>query len=170
MPYVWGTTEGLTWGNAVLSRYPITASEAHALPTEDLLLERGFILAQIDTGTANPLNVINTHYHHIEADSDLRVPQSQAIIDFWAGRPFTLIMGDLNAEPDTPEMMLIRDAGFTEALAAAGITPGYTYSSVDPYTQLDYIWYTADLAADGVIIPTTTASDHLGIVATISGE
>lgn len=170
MPYVWGTTEGLTWGNAVLSRYPITSSETHALPTEDLLLERGFILAQIDSGTANPLNVINTHYHHIEADSALRVPQSQAILDFWAGRPFTLIMGDLNAEPDTPEMTMIRDAGFTEAFAAAGITPGYTYSSVDPYTQLDYIWYTADLTADGVVIPTATASDHLGIAATISGN
>lgn len=167
MPYVWGETEGLTWGNAVFSRYPILTAETHPLPPHNLLLHRGFILSQIDVGAAEPLHIINSHYHQIEADSDIRVAQTQAILAFWNGRAHTLLVGDLNARPDTPEMALLREAGFTDALDAAGISPGYTYSSLDPDRRLDYIWYTADLTAAGVRITTATASDHLGIVAAI---
>ena len=67
----------------------------------------------------------------------------------------------------TPEMQLLRDAGFTDAIDAAGITPGYTYSSTDPNRRLDYIWYTADISASEVVINPSTASDHLGVVATV---
>jgi len=170
MPYVWGTTEGLTWGNAVFSRYPIIATETHALPTEDLLLHRGFIWAQIEVGTAEPLNIIDTHYHQLADGTDIRVLQTEAILDFWNGRPHTLIVGDLNAFPNTPEMAMLQEAGFTDALTAAGIIPGYTYFSLAPDRRLDYIWYTADLTATDVLIAPATASDHLGVAATISGE
>ncbi len=170
MPYVWNPTEGDTWGNAIFSRYPIIASEAHALPPDDLLLHRGFILAQIDIGAAAPLNIIDTHYHHLEEDSGIRVVQSQAILAFWQERPTTLLVGDLNAGPDSPEMIMLHDAGFIDAITAAGIIPGYTYSSTNPDRRLDYIWYTADLTAANVLITTDTASDHLGVAATISME
>ncbi len=167
MPYVWGPTESGNWGNAVFSRYPIITSEVHALPTEELLLHRGFIWTEIDTGTAVPLNLINTHYHQLDEDSAIRVQQTEALLDFWNGRAHTLLMGDLNATPDTPEMQLLRDAGFTDAIDAAGITPGYTYSSTDPNRRLDYIWYTADISASEVVINPSTASDHLGVAATV---
>lgn len=170
MPYVWNPTEGDTWGNAIFSRYPIIASQANALPPEDLLLHRGFILAQIDIGAATPLNIIDTHYHHLEEDSGIRVVQSQAILAFWQERPSTLLMGDLNAGPDSPEMIMLHDAGFIDAITAAGIIPGDTYPSTNPDRRLDYIWYTADLTAADVLITTDTASDHLGVAATISME
>lgn len=168
MPYVWGSTEGGTWGNAVFSRYPILTAETGALPPDDLLLHRGYILVQIDTGTAVPLHLINTHYHHLEADSDIRVEQTEALLAFWNGREHTLIVGDLNAGADVPEMQMLGAAGFIDAINDAGITPNYTYSSIHPDRQLDYIWYTADLQAAEVRITTATASDHLGVAATIS--
>lgn len=167
MPYVWGATESGNWGNAVFSRYPILASEVHALPPDDLLLHRGFIFIEVDINEANPLRLINTHYHHLDDGSAIRVQQTEAILDFWNGRAHTLVMGDLNARPDTPEMQLLRDAGFTDAIDAAGITPGYTYSSTNPDRRLDYIWYTADTNASEVVINPSTASDHLGVAATI---
>lgn len=167
MPYVWGATEGGTWGNAVFSRYPIIASEVHALPPDDLLLHRGYILVELDINASEPLNIIDTHYHHLDDDSAIRVEQTEALLGFWNGRAHTLIVGDLNARPDSPEMQLFRDAGFTDAIDAAGISPGYTYPSTDPNRRLDYIWHTADLSTSGVVINTSTASDHLGVAATV---
>jgi len=168
MPYVWSSTEGEAWGNAVLSRYPIVDSIRQELPPGDLLLHRGILLAEIETGAQNRLNIINTHFHHVPEDSDIRVQQSEAILEFWNGRDHTLLMGDLNASPDSPEMQLIQNAGFIEGVSEADITPGYTFISIDPYIQLDYIWYTNDLSAADLIIPDDQASDHSGIAATIS--
>ncbi|MBE7530601.1 MAG: hypothetical protein HND44_19935 [Chloroflexi bacterium] len=167
MPYVWGATESGNWGNAVFSRYPILASEVHALPPDDLLLHRGFIFVEVDINEADPLRLINTHYHHLDDGSAIRVEQTEALLGFWNGRAHTLIMGDLNATPTTPEMQMFRDAGFTDAIDAAGIVPGYTYSSTDPNRRLDYIWYTADVTAADVVINPSTASDHLGVAATV---
>lgn len=167
MPYVWGATEAGNWGNAVFSRYPIISSEDHALPPDDLLLHRGFIFVEVDINETNPLRLINTHYHHLDDGSAIRVEQTEALLGFWNGRAHTLIMGDLNARPDSPEMQMFRDAGFTDAIDAAGIVPGYTYSSTEPDRRLDYIWYTADMTAADVVINPSTASDHLGVAATI---
>lgn len=170
MPYVWGATASGNWGNAVFSRYPILTSEVHALPPDDLLLHRGFIFTEIDINESEPLRLINTHYHHLDDGSAIRVEQTEALLGFWNGRAHTLIMGDLNATPTTPEMQLLRDAGFTDAIDAAGIVPGYTYSSTDPNRRLDYIWYTADVAASDVVINPSTASDHLGVAATVGNR
>ncbi|MCP4363035.1 MAG: hypothetical protein GY796_33940 [Chloroflexi bacterium] len=169
MPVIWGPTEGELWGNAVLSRYPVIQSENRPLPPNDLLLHRGFIWAEIETGT-EPLQIIDTHFHHITADNPIRVQQSQAILDFWQDRPHTLLMGDLNAPPDSPEMMMLQTAGFNDAIATSGIAPGYTFISTNPTIQLDYIWYTSDLSATAVAIPPSTASDHLSIATTITKE
>lgn len=170
MPYVWGSTEGDTWGNAILSRYPLTNATNFSLPPDDLLLHRGVLRADIAVGSEAPLHIMDTHYHHITEDSNIRVQQSEALLELWAERPSTILMGDLNAPPDAPEMQLIQEAGFIEGVSAAGITPGYTYSSVEPAVQLDYIWYTSDISASDLIIPEAQASDHLGIAATVSNE
>jgi len=170
MPYVWNSTEGETWGIAILSRYPLTNAAYFSLPPDDLLLHRGVLRADVSVGTDNPLHIMNTHYHHITEDGDIRVQQSQALLELWAERPFTILMGDLNAPPEALEMQLIQEAGFIEGVSEAGITPGYTYSSIDPYTQLDYIWYTGEINASELIISEAQASDHLGIAATFSTE
>lgn len=170
MPYVWSSTEGETWGIAILSRYPLTNAANFTLPPDDLLLHRGVLSADVAVGTDNPLYIMNTHYHHITEDSDIRVQQSEALLELWAERGYTILMGDLNASPDAPEMQLIQEAGFIEGVSEAGITPGYTYSSIDPYTQLDYIWYTGDIDVSELNISEAQASDHLGIAATFSSE
>jgi endonuclease/exonuclease/phosphatase family metal-dependent hydrolase len=165
MPYIFAATADPVWGNALLSRYPIIESERVKLPTDDLPLKRGFIWASIDTGQ-QPLNVIATHLHHPLDGSPIRVMQVTAILDYWAGNGRTLLMGDLNAEPGTPEMEMLRQAGFTDA-AAMTAGPTYTYPATGPNEHIDYIWLFADLTASDFVIPPEPASDHLGIAVTI---
>lgn len=175
MPFVWDPTAGPLWGNAILSRFPITQSEIHALPTADLLLRRGFIRARLDVGGGQTLDVLATHYHHPADGSAVRVQESQVILDAWAGAPRTVIAGDMNAVPGDPEIEMLRAAGLIEAVSVAGLTPGYTYDSTKPYQRIDYIWLSPDLAEGGygtsvrdVVITSGGASDHLGIAATLA--
>ncbi len=122
MPYVWDPTAGPLWGNAILSRFPITWSETHPLPTADLLLRRGYVRARLDVGGGQTLDVLATHYHHVEGGSAVRVQESQTILDAWAGYPRTVIAGDMNAVPGDPEIEMLRAAGLVEAVSAAGLT------------------------------------------------
>ena len=175
MPFVWDPTAGPLWGNAILSRFPITVSENQPLPTADLLLRRGFIRARLDIGGGQTLDVLATHYHHLADGSAVRVQESQVILDAWAGAPRTVIAGDMNAVPGDPEIEMLRTAGLVEAVALAGLTPGYTFDSTKPYQRIDYIWLSPDLVAMSivqgvrdVVITTGGASDHLGIAATLA--
>jgi endonuclease/exonuclease/phosphatase family metal-dependent hydrolase len=114
--------------------------------------------------------VIATHFHHSPDGGEIRQQQAQAILDTVQNYPYTLIMGDLNATPDTPEIALIREAGFTDILAGPSTGSGLanaTFPSLKPERQIDYIWLTPDLTAKAITIPHTLASDHLAIVVTI---
>jgi endonuclease/exonuclease/phosphatase family metal-dependent hydrolase len=168
MPYVWGPTTGPLWGNAVLSRLPLNEVNLQTLPPPDMLLGRGFIWADVDAGNGDHVAIIDTHYHHKEDGSDIRVEQSQAILDYWAERPFTLLMGDLNAEPSAPEIQQILDSGLLDVLDENNVVPGYTYDALHPFRRIDYIFITPDLAAINASVPPEPASDHLPIVTDIT--
>jgi endonuclease/exonuclease/phosphatase family metal-dependent hydrolase len=90
------------------------------------------------------------------------------LIAAWGGEPDSVIMGDLNATPDDPEIQLLRQAGLLDVSAEIGPIPHNTYYSAHPDHQVDYIWASPDLRFSDFEIPQTTASDHLPLVATIS--
>jgi endonuclease/exonuclease/phosphatase family metal-dependent hydrolase len=163
MPYVFGPTADPIWGNAILSRYPISFVELVDLPTDDLPLKRGFIGAQINDGGQQPLTIIATHYHHPQNGSAVRVLQSEKILQYWAGNGRTIFMGDLNAEPGAPEIEMLRQAGFVDAADIASAGPANTYPANEPTRHIDYIWLSADLRATDFVIPPQPASDHLPI-------
>jgi endonuclease/exonuclease/phosphatase family metal-dependent hydrolase len=167
MPYVAGPTEELLWGNALLSRYPIHNAANVPLPPDHLLLRRGYLMAEIEVG-AERLLVINTHLHHVRADSLVRQEQVGQILDGWQGRPRTLIAGDFNATPEAPEMVMMVEAGLADVALLFGPAPPYTYSAVKPERRIDYIWITADLDLVDFAVPQTTASDHLPLVVTVT--
>jgi endonuclease/exonuclease/phosphatase family metal-dependent hydrolase len=167
MPYVAGPTEAALWGNALLSRYPIHNASNVSLPPDHLLLRRGYQTAEIDVG-AERLLVINTHLHHVHADSPVRQEQVGQILSGWQGRPRTVIAGDLNATPEAPEMVILVEAGLVDVAPLFGPNPHYTYSAVNPERRIDYIWITADLEATDFAVLQTIASDHLPLVVTIT--
>ena len=169
MPYVWGPAADSVWGNAVLSRFPIVDAETHPMPNNDRLrLERAFTVVVVDVGGANPLTVIATHLHHVRDGGAERVPQVQAVLDYWDGAERTVLLGDLNALPDEPEIELLREAGLVDAFDAAGAEPpGYTSPAADPQRRIDYIWISEDLSAGAFVTRRSLASDHFAVAATI---
>ena len=167
MPYVSGPTADPLWGNAILSRYPITAHGSALLPMGGVRIQRGYLWAQIDIGAGEDLLMIVTHLHDPEEEGHIRQIQVPPILEFWAGRPSTVIVGDFNARPGDPEIGMILDAGFRDSFAEAGTGPGYTSASDDPQKRIDYIWASPDLIPSDPDIPQSTASDHLGVVVSI---
>lgn len=166
MHYIFGPTAGPLWGNAILSRYPILSWENRELPPYDLYLRRGFMDVTLDLGIER-LRVIATHYHHIPWDSHLRQLQTSVILNAWEGTPSTIIMGDLNAVADTPEIRHLADAGLVDVAAYLYATPPLTFRADTPYVRFDYIWASADLVPIYLSVPESTASDHLPVIAVI---
>jgi endonuclease/exonuclease/phosphatase family metal-dependent hydrolase len=166
MPFVWGPTADPFWGNAILSRYPIIDGTNHELPSPNLPLERGFTRALIDLDGPGNLQVIATHFHHTKEGSDIRQLQTQSILDFWYGVANTVILGDFNAQPDDPEIQIMQQAGLIDAMAGIDSPPD-TFPSYNPSARIDYIWVSPDLEVIEVQVPSSNASDHLPVVATI---
>ena len=70
--------------------------------------------------------------------------------------------------PFLEEILRLYQRGFKDAVIEADLQPGLTYPSYVPDRRLDYLLYSPDMAATEVVIPVSTASDHLGIAADIS--
>jgi endonuclease/exonuclease/phosphatase family metal-dependent hydrolase len=71
------------------------------------------------------------------------------------------------AERQVEELL---DAGWVDAWAEAGSGDGYTSNAADPRHRIDYVFHTPDLTTVSVEVIESQASDHLAVVADITGE
>lgn len=176
MDYRFAPTADPLWGNATLSRRPIVASHHLDYPSgAKQQIRRGLVEISVAAdGDAAPWNLINTHFHHRRSDSEVRVEQAAVLLATWGGRPRTLLVGDLNATPESPEMDVLRDAGLADSIGdrlAAGssnLGDGYTFRADALDRRIDYIWRSPDLHSRDLAIVPSTASDHLAIAATVT--
>ena len=121
----------------------------------------------MDLGDGQELLVIVTHLCGGTRNGPLRGLQIATLMEPWDGQKPVVIVGDMNARPDMPEMASFRDAGLKDAFAEVGSGKGGTFHAYAPRQRIDYIWLSANLAASDVVIPPETPSDHLSIVATL---
>ncbi len=169
MDYVWGPASDPVWGNAVLSRLPIISYQNHEMPNNDTLrLDRGFLTVEIDVGGGETIDVVATHFHSGDGDSAFRIPQAEAVLGAVVSGRTTVLLGDFNAHPDHPEMQLITEAGFNDALVASGANvDGFTYPSDAPWERIDYVFASPDLKVRDFSTHASLASDHLAVAATV---
>lgn len=170
MELIFGPASDAQWGNAVLTRVPLLEQTHYMLPTDDLLLKRGFIHARLQEPGGREINFIDTHYHHLSDGGDVRVLQSQAILDFAVGMPLTIMMGDLNAEHGMAEIDMLVDGGYGDVLDVAGVVPGHTSPVPNPTRRIDYVFVTPDWEVESAVVPYSEASDHLPIAVSLTAQ
>ena len=170
MDYAWGPAADSVWGNAVFSRYPIVLSENHEMPNNDVLsLDRGFLWVEIDIGDEEPLRIIATHFHAGRDEGEHRIPQSEAIVERWAGLSRTVFLGDLNGRPGDPEIIMLEEAGLLDSFVDSGAPgEGFTSSSDEPHKRIDYVWTSPDLESAEYSSTRSQASDHFPVATTIN--
>ncbi len=170
MPYVWGPAADSVWGSAILSRYPVSESHTEPMPNNgQIAMDRSFTTARIESPDGGPLTVIASHLHHSTGQNGLREEQIMALVQAWDGGPRTVILGDFNATPETGDIQLLREVGLKDAFVAAGgdAGGGYTAPLLEPRQRIDYIWVSPDLDAKDFSSFGGSASDHLGVAATL---
>lgn len=160
------------FGVALLSRYPIRHFRNHTLTRLSTQAAApvptpmpGLLAATIDVrGTA--VRVFNTHLDY-RADPRVRARQvAELLAHVGASGAPTLLFGDLNAEPDAPELQpllrRLRDA-WPRASRAAGA--GATYPAAAPAKRIDYVLVSPHFRVRAASVPAASASDHRPVVA-----
>lgn len=156
------------YGNGLLSAHPIRTWQALALPGGAGREPRGLVVAVADVdGTA--VRVAATHLQ-VRSRAE-RLAQAARLVEVLEDgadpdpqRLPTVLLGDLNATPDSPEIALLTTT-LIDAWAAAGDGPGWTFAAASPHARIDYVMTTPDLAADAAWVLPTDASDHYPVVA-----
>lgn len=169
-----GTTDP-TWGNAVLSRFPIEDVNTEYLPRVDTPMQRGYLGAMLRIDDSRVL-FISTHLQHVN-DSDVHDEDPEAdlypvhheqiatILDSWGGYEPAVLVGDFNARPGWQQIDEILDAGWIDSWVEAGTGDGFTANAADPRYRIDYVFHTPDLVAADVGVIPSQASDHFPVVA-----
>ncbi|QSB13081.1 endonuclease/exonuclease/phosphatase family protein [Natronosporangium hydrolyticum] len=143
---------GYWFGNAILSRWPITDPAQTPLPVPAGQQQR-LVLHGAIAAPAGRLPFFTTHFSHPAGASAQRVAQARTVAGFVAthSRPDDpyppVVTGDLNAEPDSDELRLL--GGVHTAPAAPGVVlldtwrfaatdaAGATWSHRNPYLADD---------------------------------
>lgn len=134
------------YGNGILSRWPVTHTEALTFG-RSRLGDKGFLFAEIEVPGGRRLPLINLHLHH--ASREQRLLQAGSLMKFlaerraqrgghWVAPP--ILCGDFNCPPHTPDAtaMLL---GFCEETNNYTLLPktGRTFPAALPARALDFV-------------------------------
>ncbi len=162
-----------SYGNALLTRYPLLAHAGHHLTPIEGYEQRGLLEARVLlSDNRSALSIYVTHLDH--RSEAVRVQQLTAALSWTTrdrARPH-LLLGDFNAlaaadyadDPAALQAVAAHEAyahmaqdgmqvterllrrGYVDAQAAAGAAPAATFPADGPQVRIDYIWLSAPLA------------------------
>jgi endonuclease/exonuclease/phosphatase family metal-dependent hydrolase len=176
MPYAFAPAADGQFGNVVLSRFPILRSNGVFLPQIEGAQRRSYVEVEIGIGSGLSVTVIDTH---LEGDDPDQAAQVERVLAAWGGDPRTLIVGDMNMQPDDPIRSRFEEIGLISVQDASGQGDESTAAEPKfPGDRVDWIFGTDDLSFKGFrIVRTfsfrnfafveTAASDHLPLAVTV---
>jgi endonuclease/exonuclease/phosphatase family metal-dependent hydrolase len=156
------------YGVALLSRHPIASWANHALTRLSTQQQApvpepmpGFLEAHVQL-QGSTIRVFNTHLDYRPDPSVRRQQVSEMLAIIGDANLPTLLLGDLNAQPDASELrpllQRLRDAWPAEA------GPGHTYPAAEPVRRIDYVLISEHFRVQAARVPVTVASDHRPVV------
>ena len=113
-----------------------------------------------------PVRVFTTHLQYNSQQERIAQIATVREVIGSAQEPVVLV-GDLNARPDTPEIDAITE-DLVDAWAEAGVGHGYTYSTESPHARLDYVLHSNDVTPRTAAVLSTDGSDHLPVIADLA--
>jgi endonuclease/exonuclease/phosphatase family metal-dependent hydrolase len=139
--------------NGLLSRVKPDAVHDYKLPG---LPGRGALLARFGKSGEDALYLCVLH---LALGRRTRLRQIAFVGELLHDLPYVVLMGDLNCEPDSPELnLLVRSTRLGDP--APGI---HTFPSWQPRRMLDHILVTPDLRVEKVHALNFACSDHLPV-------
>ncbi|MEK4068926.1 endonuclease/exonuclease/phosphatase family protein [Peribacillus sp. FSL R5-0717] len=150
------------YGTAILSKYPILKAENHLLPKIGNTEQRGLSQVTINV-KGNHLHAYNTHLSHLTS-AERQIQMEEIIQITGESKGPKVIMGDLNATPESNEMKLMY-SNYIDAFANQN--EAYTYPAENPTKRIDYIFTSNNIETNGARVINTLASDHLPLMTTI---
>ena len=153
-------TGDVLFGNAVLSRWPVAASDSRPLPSTSTTQEFRVALKTTVDGPRGPFELYTTHLNWRYDESAVRQAQVRALAEFVAEskeRTFPpIVCGDFNADPMSDEIRMLTGRAaapvarlvFMDAWDLAGNGAGYTWSNdnafaardLEPDRRIDYVF------------------------------
>ena len=146
-----GIEKNMEWGNAILSRYPISHRNSHVLSRER---KRTALEATVEIN-GKSLHIFSTHLAYaLIQPSEIQITQAQNLLKVLP-KENGLVMGNFNVTPDSK---IIDDIG-SVMVNTEGDQTKYTADG----KKMDYIFSTRDIKilSSGTI--DSQASDHLPI-------
>jgi endonuclease/exonuclease/phosphatase family metal-dependent hydrolase len=168
------------YGIAILSRFPLSDRLKEFLPnradgtvgTEGDPEPRVILCGTLaPPASDNPVRFCVTHFTNGSDAEAYATRQHQAarVLEILApsldGDGRVILVGDLNETPSGGAVQALHGR-LADAWDEAGVGDGLTIESDDPVARFDYVMHgTGFAAAVRAVIPVTTASDHLPVVA-----
>ncbi|WP_059006956.1 endonuclease/exonuclease/phosphatase family protein [Streptomyces specialis] len=156
---VWARAADRQTGNLVLTSLPVRESASGGLPG-------GRSWARVEVGLVDgeQARVVTTHLDG-GSDPDTRLEQLGPLLRATGDDPHTVLAGDLNALPGSPEIDRLRDAGFRSAQDENGDPDRDT--AVSPARRVDWILGAAGVSFADFRLTDTRTSDHLPLTTTV---
>ena len=162
--------QGGDYGIAVLSRWPISADSLISLPVIPPQQRsggshepRGALRAVIQI-PGGPVDVLNTHIDASREDfyrrQEMTTLLQLATRSIGEQRRSTLVGGDLNAEPGSAVMEMVRGSPLRDPWPECGEGSGLSYPADGPVKRIDYLLLPADWRCVSASVLETDASDH----------
>ena len=154
------------YGNAILSRFPVTASTNTPLPRGPGNQQRGLLSASLDVDGI-PLEVYNTH---LESSSSNDRERQMAVVARILGASTVprFVGGDFNAGPTSAVLARARSV-VRDTWDAVGTGSGLTAPSGSPRVRIDYLMYAGggpvEITPLRMEVLPTNASDHRAVMA-----
>ena len=139
--------------NGLLSRIRPDFVHDYKLPG---LPGRGALMARFGDAKEQALYVCILH---LALSRRARLKQLAFVVELIKDLPHVIVMGDLNCEPNSPELLMLTKATeLTDPICELG-----TFPSWRPHKMLDHILVTSSLRVEQVRVLDFACSDHLPI-------
>lgn len=157
--------QGGEYGEALLTQLPLAETRAVPLRAQPGSEGRVALVATVDVA-GTPVRIVATHLDHQSDPLDRLMQVEDLLQHFGEGDLPTLLLGDLNAEPGSPEILALSEA-FTPA---GGAHPPPTFPSHAPEVTIDWVLMRPAArwrVVDHEVLHAPVASDHAPLRVTL---